>query len=197
MKTGDYFFYSLFKVMRYLVFIMANNQSQPNDASRAVTYIVLAIILIVGVIIFLAYWNNREVQNGINGNIVEENGLEDSEELVNNILTNPTVYVGQDVTIDGEAEELIGDQALVLDTWGVIDDKILVIGRTPLAEMVINEDDEIIGIEEDDDVIISGTVQIFTIADIEEEVGMDLEQNLFVQYENLPVIIADTIVNTD
>ena len=101
------------------------------------------------------------------------------------------------VRLKSEAEELVGDQAFVLDTFGVIDDKILVIGRTPLAEMVVNEDDEMIGIEEGDNVMVSGNVQIFSVAFMEEEFGVDFDQNLFGQYENLPLIVADIIINTD
>lgn len=172
---------------------MVNENQTQNDASRAATYIVVALILIVAIIIFLAYWNNRAVDNDLDGEIGEDNGT--SEELVSDILENPAVYVGQTVTVVGDAEELIGDQAFVLDTFGVTDDKILVIGRTPLVEMVVNEDDERIGIEEGDDVTIGGTIRVFSVADIETEIGMNLEENLFVQFENLPAIVADTVVN--
>lgn len=96
------------------------------------------------------------------------------------------MYEGQTVTVREEIEELVGDNSFLLE-----DDQLF--GGEDI--LVINASGEGLELVEGDDteVQVTGEVREFLIADLEEEYGFDLDPNLFVDYEQRPAIIAQSI----
>ncbi len=94
-------------------------------------------------------------------------------------------YIGQVVTIRSEPLDVVGD-----NSFTVSDEQFF--GTEPI--LVINASGEPLLLPEDGvDVQVTGEVRNFVIADIEREFGLTLDQTLYVDYEEQPAIIAQSI----
>jgi hypothetical protein len=114
----------------------------------------------------------------------------DNNVTVADIMDNTATYLGRTVTVNGDVEEMIGANAFKLDEEaffaGGIDNDLLVIGAQQNLEGL---DDQILN----DRVRVSGTVRNFVIADIENALGYDLDDNLFTEWNNKPVLLAQSV----
>jgi hypothetical protein len=85
---------------------------------------------------------------------------------------------------------MIGQSAFTLDEEAVlaggIDNDLLLIGA---QQNLAGIDDQIVG----DRVRVSGTVRMLNIADVENEIGYDLDDNLFADWDGKPVLIAAAV----
>ena len=107
-------------------------------------------------------------------NVTTEEVAEDTEDLI-----------GQTVTIRSDALEVIEPA-----TFTVGDDEFF--GGEEI--LVINASGEIFELPEDDtEVQITGEVAKLVFADIESEYGLGLDPELYVDYEDQPVIIAESL----
>lgn len=105
-----------------------------------------------------------------------------TEELTENLDT----YLGQTVTIREEVQEVVGDYAFSLDEDQLFGgEEVLIINASGLPVDLVDGDDT--------DVQVTGEVQELILADLEREYGFDLDDELFVDYEQQPVIIAQSI----
>ncbi|WP_313898198.1 hypothetical protein [Nodosilinea sp. LEGE 07298] len=102
------------------------------------------------------------------------------------VADNTENYIGQVVTIRSEPVEVVGDSSFT-----VSDEQFF--GTEPI--LVINASGEPLLLPEDDDVDVqvTGEVRNFVIADVEEEFGLTLDPDLYVDYEEQPAIIAQSI----
>lgn len=102
-----------------------------------------------------------------------------------NISANLADYLGQTVSVRGEVEEIAGNHAFLLS-------KDQLFGGERV--LVINASGQTIDLIEGEgtDVQVTGEVREFILADIESEYGFDLDNNVFVDYENQPVIVAQS-----
>jgi hypothetical protein len=100
-------------------------------------------------------------------------------------------YVGQVVTVRSEANKIDGSNSFKLDSEGLLgldlidDNELLVLNPNDIPFPAVEDDDP--------DVQVTGEVRSFVIADLEREFGIDLDPDLYVDYENKPVIIARSI----
>jgi hypothetical protein len=99
---------------------------------------------------------------------------------------NLSAYLGQSVTVREEVEEVVGDYAFLLD-----DDQLF--GGEEI--LIINASGQPVDLVEgeDTDVQVTGEVRQLILADLEQEYGFDLDNDLFVDYENQPAIVAQSI----
>lgn len=106
------------------------------------------------------------------------------------IADNPQAYVGRLVSVRGEVEEVIGATAFSLDEdallEGGVDNDILVIS-SPDVPPIVQE-----GIESKT-VQVFGTVRMLVTSEVEREFGFDLDDELVVDFEGRPVIIASSV----
>jgi hypothetical protein len=110
---------------------------------------------------------------------------------VSNITDNPQEYYGSTVTVSGQIGELIGPRAFTIGTEDDVGGgTLLVVGAKQLPEIIEGEAEEV---ATGDVVQVSGPVQEFNIAEIEDEFGFDLEDGLFSEYEGDPVVVANTV----
>lgn len=108
-----------------------------------------------------------------------------------NINANPGQYIGKTVTLEGEVEELLSNRAFILDGDGIIGDEILVVSRKRLP--MITRGGNRIRIGDRDNLIVTGVVQRFVAAEIERDLGFELDQGLEMEFEGKNVLIVDRI----
>ena len=115
----------------------------------------------------------EEIQEGKNNVTIEK------------VTGNIDEYVGQTVTVRSDVEEEVNESGFVLQSdefFGGEPFLLLNAGAVPVTRP--NED---IGVQA------TGTVREFVIADIESEYGIDLDDELYVDYEDRPAIIAESV----
>lgn len=96
---------------------------------------------------------------------------------------NPDAYLGNRVTVFGEASELLSTSAFRLEDPGLFaGDDVLVLLRDQAATVA-----------EGARYYVTGTVQRFNLTDVEAELGYDLDDALFADWGDRTVIIADTL----
>jgi len=129
--------------------------------------------------------------------LLDQAGIEGESGLtVSDVVDNPSQYAGQIIALEGEVENTIGSRGFTLDGQGVIGDEMLVVSRQPLQ--AVGGD----GLEgglftTDDEVLISGTVRRFNRSEIENELGISLDSQVYTEYEHTYVFVADTVTKID
>ncbi len=101
---------------------------------------------------------------------------------VSNINEDPEAYYGQEVSVIGDVVELVSTNVFQLD------DPALLGGDTVLV--VLGEGMTVV---EGETVQVMGTVRQFNLTEVEGEMGFDLEDELFTDYEGSPAIVASSI----
>ncbi len=105
-----------------------------------------------------------------------------TEDLSENLVA----YLGETVTVREEVEELVGDYAFLLDDDQLFGgEEILIINASGQPVDLVEGDDT--------DVQVTGEVRELILADLEAEYGFDLDDEVFVDYEQQPTIIAESI----
>ncbi|MGB3300870.1 MAG: hypothetical protein WBA76_21600 [Phormidesmis sp.] len=118
----------------------------------------------------------------------ETTTAEDAQENVTTeeVSENAGDLEGQTVSIRAEVAEAIGDSSFLLEDDQLFGgDDVLVINASG-EPFVLTEGD-------DTEVQVTGEVQQFVIADIDREYNLSLDPTLYVDYENRPVVIAESI----
>lgn len=102
------------------------------------------------------------------------------------VVGNAADFQGKTVTVSGDVQRAIGTHALVLDEdallAGGIDNDLLVIG----APVPVTLSDE-------DRVQVTGTVRTLDLVQIEQETGLDLQDEEFAVYKDRLVLVAQSI----
>jgi len=91
------------------------------------------------------------------------------------IADDPGAFVGQTVTVGGEVERTAGPRAYTLD-GGFGGRDLLVLGAQPR--------------EEGEEAVVTGRVRLLEVAEVERELGWDLDTELEVEFAQQPVLIA-------
>ncbi|WP_337061066.1 hypothetical protein [Kineococcus sp. G2] len=93
-------------------------------------------------------------------------------------------YVGQEVTVSAEVDSVVSPNAFVIaGTEDTTVDPMLVVGAT-----------EVSGLSEGTLVEVTGTVhEAFDLPQVEEDTGVDFEDDLFNDYDAEPYIVATTV----
>lgn len=111
---------------------------------------------------------------------------------VADITGNPDQYIGQTVTVEADVEEVKSAFAFELDEdaalAGGVDNELLVF--SPQSAQLASVDDQWLN----NRVRVSGTVRRMTVAELEREIGWDLEPELESELEDTrPVLIATSV----
>lgn len=99
----------------------------------------------------------------------------------------PNAFYGKTVTLYGEVDEVMDAKSFMLEGNGLVwDDEIPVLTRSAVRL-------EGRAPEDDDRLVVRGTIHPFVIADVEKEIGWDLDPQLEIRLKETPVMVADQI----
>ena len=114
-----------------------------------------------------------------------------AEDAVENVTTEEVAegaegLIGQTVSIRSEVEETIGESAFLLEDDRLFGgEDVLVINASGEPFVLIDGDET--------EVQVTGEVQQLVLADVETEYSLGLDPTLYVDYEDRPVVIAQSI----
>lgn len=113
---------------------------------------------------------------------------------VEKIENNPLDYSGKRVTVNGEVDDVFSARAFELesddDPFEIFEEDLLVVSRSPMSFSGG-------ALEDDDKVVVTGTVKWFVIADLERDVGWDLGPELETQFADEAIIVAESITRIE
>lgn len=110
---------------------------------------------------------------------------------VQKIIDDPQVYENVQVTVVGEIEDWVSKKAFRLDGDQPLGEGLLVIARDDFP----NPDTVPVGTLALGDVVrveVSGTVRSFSRDELERTFATELEDEIFANYENEPVLVLET-----
>ena len=102
------------------------------------------------------------------------------------IIENPSAYVGKTVTVSGDVEEIHGPRAFNMDS-GTSLGELLVVGREPFPNIPGNENRAYVI---NDVATITGVIKMFNADEVKKDIGWDLDPNIVTAFNNKPVLIV-------
>jgi len=103
------------------------------------------------------------------------------------IFKTPTQFVGRTVVVSGKINKILDNRAIQMKVGGHL-------GMGEKHLLIFNESGHAWpNLAKGDKISVRGPVQIFHRQDIEEHLGIDLNQDEFGDFENLPFIAATAI----
>lgn len=106
---------------------------------------------------------------------------------VKEVDDHPDRYVGKRVTLTGEVDDVYSNQAFELEGHGwIFDQEVLVLTRTPVRLGTSKLSDDL-------EVRVSGIVRKMSRAEIEREIGWNVDADLENRWRDKTVVIADDI----
>lgn len=113
----------------------------------------------------------------------------ESSNVIEDINNNPQNYVGQEVTVTAEVEEIRDNNVLTLEGPGLEPDQDLIVVSSQGFLDANNRP-----IYSDEDVLtVTGTVQMLNVPDIESTLGVDIPDSVLVDDPQRPVIVARVV----
>ena len=110
----------------------------------------------------------------------------DSNVTIEDIAEEDNVALGEEVTVRGEVTEVEPGMSFVLQEEGLFEgDEVLVIN---VSQQMLPEQQDNLELQ------VTGEKGMLVVADVEQEYGLDLNPEFYVDYENKPVIFASSMV---
>ena len=97
-------------------------------------------------------------------------------------------YLGQTVSVRGEAEVAIDETSFLLQDDELFGGQEVIVFNATGSPFLLPTADE-----PTEDIQVTGEVRQLVIADLEQEYGLDLEPELYAEYEDRPAIVAESI----
>ncbi len=117
---------------------------------------------------------------------------------VADVTDNPGEFYGAQITLSGLVTEIVGANAVAIGGDEFVGgDRVLVVGAQKLDQIAEGvPEGEPLETQRQDLVQASGALRGFKLEEVENEVGYELEDNLFGDWEGEPVLVADSFVLT-
>ena len=110
---------------------------------------------------------------------------------VDDVLAKPEAYLGKTVTLTGEVEEVESARAFTLESGLMgLGKGLLVVGKSEFPAAAGLKGGLFV---DDDHVKVTGVVRKLVIADIEKELGWDLDAQWEAKFKEKAVIIAENV----
>ena len=121
------------------------------------------------------------------------NQNETGRATVDEVTDQPDNYIGRAVTVTGEIENVQEDRRVftVEDHDWIFPENLLVVTQRPLSELMPGATAD--AIREDNKVRVSGTIHRLVTADMEREYDLDLEREFEVEFQERPILVANSI----
>ena len=100
---------------------------------------------------------------------------------VEDVLEEPTRYVGQVITVEGEVASIHDPHWFTIDAPGALQDEMLVYSPDPYEAV------------ENADVAVTGEVQTLVVSRFERDWDLDLDPELEVEYADQPIVVAEAV----
>ena len=112
----------------------------------------------------------------------EENPNADSNVTSEEVAEQPETVAGQSVTVRSEVQQKVDVSSFTLDNEGK-------------AILVVNISGEPFVLPSEDDMKIQATGEVapFVLADVEREYGLDLDPDLYADFETKPALLAQSL----
>lgn len=111
--------------------------------------------------------------------------------MVEDVEEDPAEHYGEQVTVAGEVDQILSPRAFMLEGSGFLwDHEIPVLTK---SDVTLRGQD----ITADDALMVRGTVRPFVVAEIERELGWDLDPEIEIEMRDQPVIVAESISPVD
>ncbi len=124
--------------------------------------------------------------------IIDDLDMDEIEPLeLGDILDDPALMVDQTVTIEEQFVEYLGANVYVIEDKDFFSPEQIVVITT--GENLINGLDPEVLADEDPEVSVTGTVRAFDMQGLEDEFGIELDNDFFEDYEDA-VIVAESII---
>ncbi|MDJ0635082.1 MAG: hypothetical protein QNJ34_17965, partial [Xenococcaceae cyanobacterium MO_188.B29] len=110
----------------------------------------------------------------------------DSNVTIEDIAEEDNVALGEEVTVRGEVTEVEPGMSFILQEEGLFEgDEVLVIN---VSQQMLPEQQDNLELQ------VTGEKGMLVVADVEQEYGLELNPEFYVDYENKPVIFASSMV---
>jgi len=120
-------------------------------------------------------------------------GPEQTNASIAQIQANPERYMNENVTVSGSVTALVGDRGFVLGgTFSA--GSLLVLSADPLPSTVVEQQEVPLGLSQV--VQVTGQLRQFDQAELEQELGMDFDEETISNFGGQPVLVAQEIVIT-
>lgn len=111
-------------------------------------------------------------------------------DTIQRINSDPQNYYGKTVTVSGEVDKVMNPHAVQISGEGMMQNDMLVVSKRNFSDVARRN------LAENDRLQVSGTVRQFRIAEIEKEIGFDLDDQAFSDWNDKPVLIANNVTVT-
>lgn len=105
------------------------------------------------------------------------------------VIENPSTYVGKTVTVSGDVEEIWNPRAFNMDS-GISLGELLVVGREPFPQVGEAGNRAYVV---SDVATVTGVVRMFVTAEVEREIGWDLDSRIETEFNAKPVLIVQSV----
>lgn len=151
------------------------------------TLIGLGVLLLVAVVGVWAFTGRDMQLSAVWPDMTTPPAVETLEEVTD----DPELYVGEQVTVRGEVDTVLGNNTIVLDVPGeLVNDEILVVSTNPVAETVVDTQ----GLLDQRQVRLSGTVTQFVYTEVYDTLDPNVTADVVATFEGRPFILTDNIV---
>lgn len=111
-----------------------------------------------------------------------------ADATIDEIVEDPDVYVGDDVTVSGSVNQELDEFGFRLGGEDFLEGEgLLVVSADTQAISDLTESEEELVAQ------VQGTVQIFDLVTVEEDLGVDLDDDVYSEFDGEPVVIASDI----
>lgn len=110
-----------------------------------------------------------------------------TDATIDQVKERPADFYGKEITVAGKVDKLINERTFELEGTGwAFNDNITVLTKSPaqLATAAVAGKQEL---------VVTGTVRPFVVADVERELGWDLAPEVEVRLKERPVLLAERI----
>lgn len=115
---------------------------------------------------------------------------------ITNIVDDTMQYLGRTVSVQGEVDDIVSPHAMVVDQEkSVIGDKVLVLSQDPLEPIGGGGTETLF--DRGNAVETTGEVRTFHRQELEQELGITLDESTYRIWEGKPVIVAVRVLKIE
>jgi hypothetical protein len=167
-----------------------------NDGIGALVVIAIILALLIsGTLAFMLTNRENDIPDQVNIDTPTADEITpEDDDLLSKILDNPTQYYGQQVTVRGEIQDVYTSRVFKISDQ-TIGQELLIITPKPLSQRQVDEAEDLL--EDNADVRATGTIRQLVLSEVESELSLDLDEQIEVEFENKPVLIANSLTFSD